>query len=76
MVRPCRLDTVQFRRPITDEQRSILLVAGQGDISEGFQRVLAVYRHVHGLGFQYGDPLESISLVTNDSHLGLEEEIG
>ncbi len=73
-MRPCRLDTVQFRRPITNDQRSILLVAGHGDISEGFQRVLALYRHVHGLGFQYGDPLESVSLVTNDSHLDLASE--
>ena len=76
MVRPCRLDTVNFLRKLSNDERSILLASGDGDISDGFQRVLAVYRHLHGLGFQYGDSLDSVMFIKNDSHLGLEEEIG
>jgi hypothetical protein len=75
MVRPCRLDTVNFLRKLSNDERAILLASGDGDISDGFQRILAVYRHLHGLGFQHGDSLDSVTLIKNDSHLDLDGEI-
>ncbi len=74
MGRPCSVETVQFRRKLTEGDRAILLASGHGDITEGFHRVLEVARHLHGLGFQHGDPIECISFVTNDSHLDLASE--
>ena len=49
---PPRLDTVQFRRKISDEDREILLVAGNGDITVGFKEVLRVYMEMYNLGFK------------------------
>ncbi len=75
MARPCRLDTVNFLRKLSNDERAILLASGNGDISDGFHRVLAVYRHLHGIGFQHGDSLNSVTLIKNDSHLDLDGEI-
>jgi hypothetical protein len=49
---PPRLDTVQFRRKISDEERSVLLAAGNGDITVGFKEVLRVYMEMYNLGFK------------------------
>lgn len=49
---PPRLDTVQFRRKISDEERSVLLAAGLGDITVGFREVLRVYAEMYNLGFK------------------------
>jgi hypothetical protein len=41
------------------------LSAGQGNISQGFENLLSLYQHLHGIGYRTDSPLESIGLVTN-----------
>jgi hypothetical protein len=47
-----QLHTVQFRRKLTDEQRTILLCAGKGDITKGFKDVLDCYAILWRLGYR------------------------
>jgi hypothetical protein len=65
MARPPKADTVQFRRKLDNPKLQILLSAGQGNISQGFETVLALYQHVHSQGYRADEPLETIGLVTN-----------
>ena len=65
MARPPKADTVQFRRKLDNPKLQILLSAGQGNISQGFENVLALYHHVHSIGYRADDPLETIGFVTN-----------
>jgi len=65
MARPPKADTVQFRRKLDNPKLQILLSAGQGNISQGFENVLAIYQHLHSQGYRTDSPLESIGLVTN-----------
>jgi len=46
MARP-RTDTRVFHRKITPAQREILLHAGHGDITVGFNEVLELWRAIH-----------------------------
>ena len=46
MARP-RTDTRVFHRKITPAQREILLHAGQGDITVGFNECLELWRAIH-----------------------------
>ena len=45
----------------------ILLAAGKGDISKGFENILALYQHLHSIGYRVDNPVEQIVLVTNKS---------
>ena len=65
MARPPKVDTVQFRRKLDNPKLQILLSAGQGNISTGFENLLALYQHLHCLGYRTDSPLETIGLVTN-----------
>lgn len=65
MARPPKANTVQFRRKLDNPKLQILLSAGQGNISQGFETVLALYQHVHSQGYRADEPLETIGLVTN-----------
>ena len=65
MSRPPKVDTVQFRRKLDNPKLQILLSAGQGNISQGFENLLSLYQHLHCLGYRTDSPLESIGLVTN-----------
>ena len=47
-----QLNTVQFRRKLTEEQRTILLCAGKGDITKGFKNVLDCYAILWSLGYR------------------------
>jgi len=47
-----QLNTVQFRRKLTNEQRTILLCAGKGDITKGFKEVLDCYAILWRLGYR------------------------
>ena len=67
MPRPCKLDTVQFRRKLTPAQRAVILAAGKGDMTVGFQELLAIYGHLHAIGYRPGMKPDSIGLVTNGS---------
>jgi hypothetical protein len=71
MVRPCKIDTVHFSRILKDNERAVLLVAGAGDISDGFKNLLAIYTVLHNQGFRPGDPLENI-VLTNNNNLHLD----
>jgi hypothetical protein len=63
MGRPCKRDTKQFRRPLTPLARAVLLAAGRGDLSQGWNEILAVYQHLHGIGYRPGMRPEDIILV-------------
>jgi hypothetical protein len=65
MSRPPKVDTVQFRRKLDNPKLQILLSAGQGNISQGFENLLTLYHYLHCLGYRTDSPLESIGLVTN-----------
>jgi hypothetical protein len=47
-----QLNTVQFRRKLTEEQRTILLCAGNGNITKGFKDVLDCYAILWRLGYR------------------------
>ena len=65
MARPPKVDTIQFRRKLDNPKLQILLSAGEGNISHGFENLLALYQYLHGIGYRTDSPLESIGLVTN-----------
>jgi hypothetical protein len=65
MPRPPKVDTVQFRRKLDNPKLQILLSAGQGNISHGFENLLALYQHLHSQGYRTDSPLDSVGLVTN-----------
>ena len=67
MARPCLTTTVQFRRKLTPAQRAIILAAGQGDMSRGFNELLALFCQARAAGYRPGMPLDSIGLITNES---------
>ena len=52
MVRPCKLNTIEFQRKLTDADRAILLSAGQGDLTQGFHCVMNIYSTLHNLGYR------------------------
>ncbi len=65
MSRPPKIDTIQFRRKLDNPKRQILLTVGQGNISQGFENLLALYQHLHSLGYRIDEPFERLGLVTN-----------
>ena len=65
MSRPPKVDTVQFRRKLDNPKLQILLSAGQGNISQGFENLLSLYHYLHSIGYRTDNPLETIGLVTN-----------
>jgi cation transport regulator ChaC len=65
MARPPKVDTVQFRRKLDNPKLQILLSAGHGNISQGFENLLSLYQHLHSIGYRTDSPLETIGLVTN-----------
>jgi len=65
MARPPKIDTIQFRRKLDNPKRQILLTVGQGNISQGFENLLALYQHLHSLGYRIDEPFDRLGLVTN-----------
>lgn len=65
MARPCKIDTVNFFRRISDDERAILLAAGAGDISHGFRNLLAIYAALHNSGFRPDDDINEWLIVAN-----------
>jgi hypothetical protein len=57
MARPCKIDTVEFQRKLSDDDRAILLTAGAGDLTRGFRDILAIYAALHNAGFRPGDDI-------------------
>jgi hypothetical protein len=52
MSRPPKTDTVQFRRTLSEADRTILLCAGKGNISLGFKNILDCYAILWELGYR------------------------
>lgn len=65
MARPCKPDTKQLRRPLTAAQRAIIRAAGAGDLSRGFNELIAIYYHLHTIGYRPGMRPENIRIVQN-----------
>lgn len=72
MSRPPKIDTIQFRRKLDNPKRQILLTVGKGNISQGFENLLALYQYLHSLGYRIDEPFETIGLVTN--HVGNKQQ--
>ena len=66
MSRPPKTDTVQFRRTLSEADRTILLCAGKGNISLGFKNVLDCYAILWELGYRPRADLRDF--------LGIDEE--
>jgi len=62
-----QIDTIQFRRKLDSPKRNILLAAGKGNITRGFENILAIYQHLYSIGYRVDNPLEQIAFVTIDS---------
>ena len=80
MARPPSPTTVNFLRILSDPQRMILLAAGEGNISRGFENVLSLYQYAHNQGFRPSMELSSFGIVsgtTNNPNLeeSLREDI-
>lgn len=61
--RPAKPDVRHFQRRLGDAERTVLLAAGQGDMSAGFLEVIDAYRHFYNLGLRPDMALESVTLV-------------
>jgi hypothetical protein len=66
MARPPSPNTINFLRILTDPQRIILLSAGQGNISKGFENILALYQYCHNLGYRTDMELGSLGISVNN----------
>jgi len=63
MSRPTKRDTKYFQRTLTPEELVLLLQAGEGNITEGWQELQRVYTHVWNLGYRPFMPLESVDVT-------------
>ena len=63
MARPPSPNTVNFLRILSAPQRMILLSAGEGNISKGFENILALYQYCHNEGYRPSMPLSSLGII-------------
>jgi hypothetical protein len=68
MARPPSPNTVNFLRILSDPQRMILLAAGEGNISRGFENVLSLYQHAHNEGFRPSMDLSSLGIIAGTTN--------
>jgi len=68
MARPPSPNTVNFLRILSDPQRMILLAAGEGNISRGFENVLSLYQHAHNEGFRPDMELSSLGIISETTN--------
>ena len=66
MARPSSPNTKNFLRILTDPQRIILLSAGQGDLTKGFENVLDLYQWAYSKGFRPNMELDSLGISVNN----------
>jgi len=64
MARPPSPNTVNFLRILSAPQRMILLSAGEGNISKGFENILALYQYCHNEGYRPTMPLSSLGIIS------------
>jgi hypothetical protein len=50
---------------LTDQDRAVLLTAGQGDLTRGFKELLSIYTVLHNAGFRPGDNIEDMLFSDN-----------
>lgn len=50
--RPASIRTRNFKRRLSDNDAAILAAAGNGDMSEGFRNLLALYQHLYSQGIK------------------------
>jgi hypothetical protein len=60
--RPSSPQTRNFLRRLSDPQRMILLAAGNGDLSKGFENVLDLYHYAHNEGYRPSMELNSLQI--------------
>ena len=60
--RPSSPQTRNFLRRLSDPQRMILLAAGNGDLSKGFENVIDLYHYAHNEGYRPGMELNSLQI--------------
>jgi len=68
MARPPSPNTVNFLRILSDPQRMILLAAGEGNISRGFENVLSLYQHAHNEGFRPDMEFSSLGIISGTTN--------
>ena len=74
MARPSSPNTRNFLRILTDPQRIILLSAGQGDLTKGFENVLDLYQWAYNKGFRPNMNLDSLGIAVNNQQPQTEDE--
>jgi hypothetical protein len=65
MARPCKPDTIWFKRELRPAQRAVIRAAGAGDLSQGFEELIAIYGHLYAMGFRPGMTPDKIRFVPN-----------
>jgi len=67
MVRPCKQDTTWLLRKLTPAHRAILLAAGKGDLTRGFEAVLDLYAQLHNAGYREEKGLDPTDFLINEN---------
>jgi hypothetical protein len=62
MGRPSSPNTKYFQRTLSSPQKQIMLAAGEGNLSRGFENLLSIYQHVHNLGYRPTMELSSLNI--------------
>jgi hypothetical protein len=62
MARPSSPRTKYFQRTLSDPQKQIMLSAGEGDLSKGFETVLSLYQWAHNKGYRPDMDMSSLKI--------------
>jgi hypothetical protein len=77
MGRPSTPQTRYFQRKLSAPQKQIMLAAGEGNLSRGFENILAIYQHVHNLGFRPSMDMGFLNICrTTTNSPNLDESLG
>jgi hypothetical protein len=57
-VYPCQTNTVWFKRKLGASERKILLIAGRGDLTQGWNSLLEIYQKLWNNGYRPKDDLD------------------
>jgi hypothetical protein len=73
MGRPSNPSTKYFQRTLSNPQRMILLAAGNGNLSRGFENVLALYQYAHNEGYRPDMEMSSLRIESANKESALSE---
>jgi hypothetical protein len=73
MGRPSNPSTKYFQRTLSNPQRMILLAAGNGNLSRGFENVLSLYQYAHNKGFRPEMEMSSLNIDRTTTNSPNEE---